>query len=575
MYIRFLLILMFASSVGATQFTAAVSSTQIAAGQTIELQLMLEDARAVQPPDLSELTKDFTIYNQQQYSSYSNTNGTVTSQSGWDLTIAPKHEGKLVIPSIEINSNKGRLRTQEINISVAQTAQPKTSQAAPSPDTNDGVSMIAVTSKAKVYVKEPFVYTLKIITYKGLANITLEDIKSSDAIIDKIGQPKQYPQTLGGLRAHVIEIKYHVTPLVAGNIVISPAVIHGEMQEMTQTHRTNRFGLMSSIMFDNPFTMKPFKVQGDKLIITALEPAVKTANWLPLQNLNLSEEWSNLTKVKVGDSIRRKIKMVANGSYSNQLPSLKQFVDVAGLKIYADKPNLSDSISPKNDMVTGTKEEIFSIVPQQPGNLTLPEIKIHWWNLRTNQPEVAILAARTIEVLPGAAIKAKDTVIDYSNGEQPKTEAVVAELKQNWWLYGLVTSLVIIILALMGFIIYLIKRKPAVAIKATVTANKVYSQKQITSTSDLRDEMLNYAHKTWQAPKTLPLTTLGDFLSAAGYSYDLGVYTQLSTQLNAAIYAGAQIDLASMIILWEQFKRSVSKNRISPASRKANDLNPT
>jgi len=174
------------------------------------------------------------------------------------------------------------------------------------------------------------------------------------------------------------------------------------------------------------------------------------------------------------------------------------------------------------------------------------------------------------------ATKTKDSVIDYSSA-QPKTEAVVAEIKQNWWLYAVVGSLVVIILALIGFIIYLIKRKPAAAIKPQVAVNKVYSQKQITSTSDLRDEILKFANKTWQAPITLPLTTLGDFLSAGGYSYDLMVYEQLSTQLNSAIYAGAQIDLAVMITLWEQFKRSVVKNKNTRVRSlcRPSDLNPT
>ena len=50
----------------------------------------------------------------------------------------------------------------------------------------------------------------------------------------------------------------------------------------------------------------------------------------------------------------------------------------------------------QNGKVVGSRRDTVAIIPLAPGRFTLPEIKIDWWNTRTNQQESAILPARTL-----------------------------------------------------------------------------------------------------------------------------------------------------------------------------------
>lgn len=560
----------------AAQFTASVITDKVSLGQSIELTINLTGAKAKNSPDFSALYADFHLHGQQQYSTYSNTNGNVVSQVGWTITLLPKKEGNLVIPSLSVNTDKGLLNTQAINITVAKK---QVSGQAPADDSDLGISLITSTNKNQVYVKEPIVYILKIISYKPIVNVMIDDIKATDAIIDAIGQPKQYDQILGGVRAHIIEKKYHVTPLVAGTINILPATVSGEIQGSPQANSqpSQRLGMFNHFFFNNPIQFNPFSLQSDKLSIKALAPPYADKQWLPLQNLQLSEEWSALDKVKVGDTIIRKIRMVAIGSFSSQLPTVKPFLQIPEVKLYVDKPVLTDNPALNNDAISGTKEESFSIVATKAGKITFPAIKISWWNLRTNKAEVATLPARTIDFLPTVAINNPNTSIDYSAPAEPVNNQEVAMVKtiDNKIKY-LIAGLLIIISGMLVLIIVLLRsRKKPIASTAIVNNT---NNKQLTTVADLRDAIILHAQKHWQAADNITLNHLGTYLSNANYNYALDKYIALCNDINSALYAKGNAELSLLIHNWHEFKTTVVKQKsrsVGQDKREHVKLNPT
>lgn len=563
---KILFVWLFASILNAAEFTATVLNNKLSVGDRVVLSLSLVGAKADEAPDLSALIRDFTIYNQQQYSSYHNVNGNVTAETGWDITLLPKIEGSIIIPSLEVHTDHGILRSAEIALQVSN--QP--SATSNSKDTL-GVSLIATTNKDRAYVKEPILYTLKLISYKPIVNVTLEDIKAPDAIIDKIGEPKQYEQILGGVRAHIIELQYYITPLVAGNIEIIPAEIRGEIQgpPQQQTHRNHRFGLLNNFFFENAVEFKPFSLKSNKIAIKSITLPIKSSDWLPLQNLTISEEWVGLAHAKVGETIVRKIKLTATGGFSNQLPSVQSFMELSGVKTYADKPVLKDEIKKNTQIVISTKEESFSLVPQQDGKIIFPAIKVVWWNLQTKKLETAILPAKTIDVAPGVVVNNADaTVVDYSN---PATEIKPTNNSTNY----LVLSLIGIIVLMAGCILYLIKRKPT---KNISPEKAIVKNKDIVTVDDLRATIIKYANKHWDIPVDVTLNKIGTLLTHKNYIYDTALYVDLCQQLNATMYASAHIELPVLIQLWDQFRLSVNKNRTKQVVKHEEDyinLNPT
>lgn len=590
----FVVLLLMTNGAFAAQFIATASTTQLEVGQSLEINFVLKDAKAKEVPDFYSLAKDFTIYGQQQYSTFTSTNGAIKSESGWDLTVSPNHEGELVIPAIKILTDQGVISTSEIRIlvnaaSATSQKQPKNivaQNATPSDknDNNVGVSLIASVNKTSVYVKEPVIYTLKIVSHKPIMNVALDDIKSNDAIIDKIGEPSVYNQVLQGVRVHVIEVKYYVTPIVSGKINITPGVIRGEVQGPAQIMpSTTQYGTLNNFFFNDMVNFKPFHVRGEKITLTSLPPAVKGKDWLPLQNLSIREEWSGIDKAQVGDTIIRKIKMTAKGGYSNQLPSVQNFMDLDNIKTYADKPTLADDLIIHTDTIASTKEETFSLVPTQAGKITFPQVSVPWWNLQTKQIEYATLPARTIDILPGAAGGSSDKVLDFSATADTgtKTNSLITTIKNNKYVIAIIIGLIAIICAMLVAIVYLLRssrdKKPKrVSKKAT---NQVRTlDDPIDNAAELRDHILLYANMRWGAPKNLTLNKLGTFLTDNSFSYDLEIYVLICREINIELYASGAVELPALLQAWEQLKDSVKKNKTTTVDQSNNDyinLNPT
>lgn len=571
-----IILLLCVSITSAVGFNASVDDNKVTFGNSITVQLLLSDAKPLENIDISAMARDFTIHNQQQFSSYRNVNGTVQVETGWKIVLTPKQQGEFVIPAIALETDKGRFSTQDIKIRVlsAKSGSKKSDSV--------GISLVSIVSKSKAYINEPIIYTLKIISYKNIANIVLDDIKSNDAIIEKIGEPKQYNQVHGGVNAHIIEIRYAITALKAGKITILPALLRGELQVPTaQPQRQQRFGIFNDLFLDNLIELKPFSLQSDKVSINIIAPATKNDHWLPVRNLDVTEKWDGMQDAKVGDTITRKIKITAKGAFAKQLPSAHDFMQIDNIKSYANKPTFDDTYSEADNTIVGIREEEYSLVPQQAGHITLPEVRIQWWNLKTNKLETTTLPAKSIKVAPANAARSSNVTIDYSTEHPEELQSTAIQAKpRNTVIYVLIGILSGIILSLCFIIIYIIKRKPAIdndsEFKKNIKPNK---EAAVLTVLDLRNSILKHAIKHWAAPQNITLNRLGDNLANHNYAYDINKYNELCESINATLYAkNNNTALDTLLVLWQEFKKSVyrTKNPLNePVEQDYSRINPT
>ena len=93
-----------------------------------------------------------------------------------------------------------------------------------------------------------------------------------------------------------------------------------------------------------------------------------------------------------------------------------------------------------NHWVTRERFQSFALVPIKPGKIKLPAIEINWWNLQTNQPQVARLPERTIEILPAALaptqLQPLDTTVTMPAVERLATQ----EMNSDSWLWQSVSA---------------------------------------------------------------------------------------------------------------------------------------
>jgi hypothetical protein len=124
------------------------------------------------------------------------------------------------------------------------------------------------------------------------------------------------------------------------------------------------------------------------------------ANWLPGEDLVLHDSWAaQPPEFRVGEPVTRVISIDAKGLAASHLPEVAMPA-IANMRIYPEQPQRESRTD--GAVVYGHSEQSFAFVPQQAGRVTLPEIRLNWWDIKAGKQRVAVLPSWNVEVLPGA-----------------------------------------------------------------------------------------------------------------------------------------------------------------------------
>lgn len=425
------------------EFTANVNRNRINLGESITLNLVLKDASAKGNPSIDALKKTFSITSQHQLSNTVMVNGKMTSSTTWKLTLIPQKEGDAVIPSIWINTSKGILSSQPLTIQVAKRSAVQHSEVS-----DDSEVFLAIdVSNAKPYKNEPVIYTIRMLSKSDLANIQMQKIHLENAMIEAHGEPKITRKVFNGVSVNVIECDYLITPLKAGSLKIPSTIIQG----MVPTRRN-----LSSSLFDDdfdPFSMmqgfdrlKPFAVATEEVVLDVQPPVADMNPWLPARSLRLEEVWDESQSLQVGEPFTRGFKVIAEGIKSSQLPSFADLQKSDPLfKIYADKPELGDE--EKSGTLQSYRKEQYTLIPQQPGTQTLPELSVVWWDVEKKEKVVASIPSRTLQILPApeTSLKSEMTPAAEKTFSFPGQQEFVDQ--KNPLLYAFIAGLAVLLIA--------------------------------------------------------------------------------------------------------------------------------
>lgn len=435
------------------EFTANVNRNQVSIGETFTLNLTLKNGSAKGAPLIGDLNKIFQIKSQYQTNNTSIVNGTVTSSTTWKFTLSASNEGDITIPSMNIQTSEGILSSQPITIKVFK------SNAANSTEFNEapGINLSYEVSNANPFKNEPFIYTIKLASGKQLSNIQVVKFNVDDAIVETNGDPKVYSKVINGIPMGVVEFSYLITPLKPGALKIPSTQIQG----LTPSERKKPRGSFFDDDFDfEPFAfiqgfdrLKSFSAATEDVVLNVIPPVSGMNPWLPAKSLTVEEIFDNNTPLQAGEPITRVITVSAIGLKSSQLPNLNEIQSMPPqFKIYADKPELKEELV--NGSIKSYRKEQFTIIPQEGGTFTMPEISIPWWDLTKKERSLAIIPSKTIQILPAANQPSKNVSAENSIPIEP----IPQETKKDPILYVLLASLTVLLIGAVIWMIILQKK---------------------------------------------------------------------------------------------------------------------
>lgn len=367
------------SVIQAASLKSRLDRNEVTRWQTLNLTVSLDQQVITGEPDFSQLEKDFEIVNRNRQSRYSNANGKKLSLTQWTLTLLPKREGTLIIPSFNF---KGQVSDAlEVNVQK-QTA---------TVDTHVPIFTEIIVSKNTVYVQQQTLLTLRLYTTLSLNNFAMSTLTIADAQVIKLAE-SHYRKLINGKDYTVVETSLAIFAEKSGQLVIPPVHYSGVIElNPAGNFWRNRRGKRITV-----------STEEKTLTIKARPASASTTDWLPASELILYSSWNSKNPVfRVGEPVTRTIVQTANGLASNQLPPLpihQQQGEDKSFKLYADKPQLEDNKGVAG--ITGSRIESMAIVPGITGTLILPEMRVQWWDVGKDEMQVAVLASESYQVLP-------------------------------------------------------------------------------------------------------------------------------------------------------------------------------
>jgi len=383
---------------------AWVDNPDVAPGDSVRLTLA-HDGQTNTRPDLSPLKQDFDILGSSTSSNLQIINGQVSSTTQLELSLAPKHNGQLTIPSLSWGSDRSTPLTVNVSSSGGSANSSGTNGATATAPGNK-VFMETEADPKSPYVQASVHVTVRVYAGVPLSHGDLEFADTNEAIVRQVGSDAISNIERNGQPYQVITRHYVIFPQHSGKVAIPGPTLSGEIPDRSRGlgGLPDPFsGLLGNSPFSGMFgTRKAVRLHADAIVLDVKpRPSSAGANyWLPARNLSLQAHWNpSQLQTHVGDPVTLDLKLQAEGLTAAQLPDLSTLLSLPPqLKAYPDQPKLKDD--PQGSDLIGTREQSIALIADEPGQFTLPELRLSWWDTQTNQAREAILPAQTLTVQP-------------------------------------------------------------------------------------------------------------------------------------------------------------------------------
>lgn len=417
----------------ANQLTASVDRDHIGLQDTFTLTVNA-DEKTQQAPDFSALKNDFDILTTSRSQSIRIINGRTEATTDWQITLAPKRAGKLLIPSFTIDSAV----SDAIEIQVSEQSATQTTS-------DEQVQAVVEVEKNSVFVQEQLLVKVKLITQVNLSQAEPPTLDLKNALVVNLEQQKQYQTNINGKPHLVVESTYALFPQQSGELIIPSLIYSVEVSRSARDMWNDPFGRRSN-------SILRLRTEAKKIDVKAAPDSNIASNWQPANNVTLNEGWSGSTdNLKIGEPITRTITIMADGLTGNQIAPL-QAQQVDGLTFYPDQPQTREEKSEHG--VQGLRTETTAIIPNHGGSFTLPEINVQWWDNKTQSMKTATLPAKTLNVLgaapnPVASAPQQEAT---SAPAQVQPQTLATQTVTPTWLWLLVAAMGVLVAGLIAYV---------------------------------------------------------------------------------------------------------------------------
>ncbi len=204
-----LLLALLAAAVSAAEVRAWLDRDSARLGETVTLNVEASGSGS-DTPDFSALSRDFEQLGTSSSSQVSIVNGTTTAKQLWAVGLQPRHEGRIEIAPIAV----GGAASNALALTVLPAPVAATTHA------GDEVFVEMQAEPDAPYVQQQVRLTVALYFAVNLADGNLDEPHVDGAVVQKLGQDRNYQAQRGGRSYRVIERHYALVPQRSGALSV-------------------------------------------------------------------------------------------------------------------------------------------------------------------------------------------------------------------------------------------------------------------------------------------------------------------------------------------------------------------
>jgi len=381
--------LLSASAHAATVATAEVDRNPVMQDEGFNLVVKVDDDVSRNAFDPAILNKDFVVNRTNVSSQTQIINFKRSQTTSWTTSLIPRDVGRFTIPSFTIEG----ATTQPITVEVLPVSQNQNAQGNP-------LFITTELKQSEAWLQQQVQYTIKLHIALDLQRGSLSAPEMRGGEISQVGEDKETSEVINGRRYRVIERTFAIIPQESGEFVIQAPRFEGEVLDSSRRN----FGFFNQ-------TRTITKIGKNQTLRVNPIPENYPHPWLPSEHVEIHDEWQGADKsqsLTVGEPVTRTITLTALGVVESQLPEITaSYPDT--LKTYPDQADTTTV--QRNGKFVAQRKESLAIIANSPGEVTLPEIKVAWFNVLTEKTEFVTLPAETFTV--------RESITDNNSAEPP------------------------------------------------------------------------------------------------------------------------------------------------------------
>jgi hypothetical protein len=409
---------------------------RVMVGETVTMTFVTDNSRQDLDADFSVLENDFEILDRRSESQLSIVNGRQTAVVRLLLTVEPRHDGDIQIPSFQFGSDR---------------TSPALLRVDPAPELAPGelppvfIEVELTPGEGPYYVHAQFGLVVRVFYQQNLTEAAISQPEPTPASV-RLLQETPYQAERGGERYRVLERHYAIFPERSGELLIPEMELSGRLVERR-----------SSGIWQPTVRGRRVRAQSERLSLQVEpRPAGFTGNdWQPARDLSVAQQVSSADALRVGEPVTRTVLIDAVGLEENMIVE-PAWPAIENARIYPDQPQ--GITRDDGRWVLGHKEFRYAVVPEQEGELVLPELSIDWWDTKNNVQRTAVLPPHTLYVQPSVLVPQSENVATEPLQPAPVQAGQTSEVDAGYWKH-LAVLFAVLWLATLAATVWLALRK--------------------------------------------------------------------------------------------------------------------